>query len=295
VHRYISSLSSFDRIIVKDDRIGRGACHLKYAALKGGQNVARQVFFNAISKPTSAHVFNIAAPSLETIISREVLWTSTLTLQTNLVNGRGGVPGICAVNCGVTDALAPSPLHQLVNTMTATINNNSVSMNVQEVLPALLNTCAPEELAEHDSTTPTTLGYLASYRDGVQPMTYQLTRYQPASLDWRPLIVIPGDVPAGLAGATPSQASGTQQSSYPTRHVLDHDLSRPAVGGKYRTTRGSFIIDRISNQPSRTVGAAPTVGDNDVCVTVTLTEPLRLSPFVLGSPEEKAGSTGSPS
>ena len=58
--------------------------------------------------------------------------------------------------------------------MTATINNNSVSMNVQDVLPAILRMSDPDELAVYDSTTPTTLGYLGNYRDGIDVLEYQI-------------------------------------------------------------------------------------------------------------------------
>ena len=78
------------------------------------------------------------------------------------------------VNYGVTDALGPFPLHQLVNTMTATINNNSVSMNVQDVLPAILRMSDPDELAARSSTTPTNLGYLANCRDGIDLLEHQM-------------------------------------------------------------------------------------------------------------------------
>ena len=43
------------------------------------------------------------------------------------------------------------PLYQLVSTMAATINKNSTSTNVQDVLPALLRMCDPDDLAECDS------------------------------------------------------------------------------------------------------------------------------------------------
>ena len=102
----MSSSSDFERILVKDDRIGCVTDQIQYAVLKGGQNVTSQVF-NAISKSTSAHAFNIAVPSLETIISREVLWTCTLTLHITVGN-RAGYPSMFAVSYGVTDALAPS-------------------------------------------------------------------------------------------------------------------------------------------------------------------------------------------
>ena len=58
--------------------------------------------------------------------------------------------------------------------MTATVNNNSMSINVQDALPALLRMCDPDELARYDSTTPTMLDYLANYRDGIDVMEYQI-------------------------------------------------------------------------------------------------------------------------
>ena len=102
----MSTSADFERILIKDDRIGCITDQIKYGVLKGGQNVTSQVF-NAISKSTSAHVFNIAVPSLETIISREVLWTVQLQFQINVTGSFTGSGGMFAVNYGVTDALAP--------------------------------------------------------------------------------------------------------------------------------------------------------------------------------------------
>ena len=82
--------------------------------------------------------------------------------------------GMMLVNYGVTDALSAFPLHSLVATMTATINNNTVAMNVADVLPAILRLMDPEELAYYNDLTPTTLDYLSDYADGVDRMPYQL-------------------------------------------------------------------------------------------------------------------------
>ena len=105
------------------------------------------------------------------------------------------------VNYGVTDALAPFPLHSLVSTMTATINNNTVAMNMAEVLPAILRLMDPEELAYYDDMTPTTLDYLSDYRDGVDLMDYQIAR---STADNRLVCLTPGNlnVPGALAGNT---------------------------------------------------------------------------------------------
>ena len=108
---------TFEKILVKDDRLGCISPKVKYQVLKGGQNITSQAY-NAISQSTTNHVYNVAAPSLETIVSREVLWTSTVTLKISVSNRQHGTN---PVNYGVTDALAPFRLHNLVNVMSATI------------------------------------------------------------------------------------------------------------------------------------------------------------------------------
>ena len=102
-------------------------------------------------------MYNVTVPSLETIISREVLWQSTVTLKIATANKHATD---FAVNYGVTDALARFPLHNLVTTMTATINNNTISQNVMDTLPILLRTVGSEEFAKHDCMTQTALDYL---------------------------------------------------------------------------------------------------------------------------------------
>ena len=67
-------------------------------------------------------MYNVAVPSLETTISRDVLWASTVTLKVATTNR---LDDTYAMNYGVADALAPFPLHNLVNVMSATINNNT--------------------------------------------------------------------------------------------------------------------------------------------------------------------------
>jgi hypothetical protein len=116
-------------------------------------------------------VYNVTVQSLEIIINREVLWRSTVTLKISYPD-KG--TNEFAVNYGVTDALAPFPLHSLVNVMTVTINNNTVSQNMQETLPVLLRMVDPEELSKYNSMTPTALDFLADYKDGIYPMAFQI-------------------------------------------------------------------------------------------------------------------------
>ena len=98
---------TFEKILVKDDKIGCLTNKVKYQVLKGGQNITAQPF-KAISETSSAHVYNVTVPSLETIISREVLWQSEVTLA---ITSTAAAATEFLVNYGVTDALAPRYIH----------------------------------------------------------------------------------------------------------------------------------------------------------------------------------------
>ena len=183
------SADAFEKILVKDDKIACLTSKVKFQVMKGGQNITAQPF-KAISQTTSAHVYNITVPSLETIIAREVLWQSTVTLK---ITGANKPAGQFLVNYGVTDALSAFPLHSLVSNMTATINNNTVSMNVQDTLPLLLRMLDSEEMAKYECMTPTTLDYLSDYRDGVEPLQYYIDVFGDAGKKRPVIFEVPDD------------------------------------------------------------------------------------------------------
>ena len=68
----------------------------------------------------------------------------------------------------------PLPVHSLMATMTATINNSTPSQNIQDTVPILLRMIDPEESARRDSMAPTNVGYVAHYEDGVEVMDFAL-------------------------------------------------------------------------------------------------------------------------
>ena len=211
---------TFEKILTKDDRISCITSKVKFQVVKGGQNITCQPF-KAVSSSPTAHVFNVTVPSLETIISREVLWRSTVTLR---ITGLNKPAGEFLVNYGVTDALAPFPLHSLVSTMTATINNNTISSNVQESLPLLLRLLDQEELAKYNDMTPTALDHLAHYTDSVDYMAYQMDMAVGANA-----IRYPGIYGVDAAESVPTIAGvvgGRTQSfiSYPS-NVLGYDMN----------------------------------------------------------------------
>ena len=94
---------TFQKIKIADARVAAVTNHVRYGVIEGGQHVTC-VPHRAISESSTCQAYNVAVPSLEIIISREVLWESTVTLR---IEGTNKPANEFLVNYGVTDALAP--------------------------------------------------------------------------------------------------------------------------------------------------------------------------------------------
>jgi len=151
--------ADFEKVLVKDPRLDVSDS-IKYAVIKGGQNVTMSLY-NAISYSNSQIVFNIQVPSEQTIIDRRVLLQTDLTLTVVNDNGSDAAAGGCYY--GIWSALASFPLHQLMTVMSATINNNTVSVNIRDVLPVITRLLDCEDLVCYNSSSPTFADTYASY------------------------------------------------------------------------------------------------------------------------------------
>jgi hypothetical protein len=150
------------------------------------------------------------------------------------------------LNLGVSDALSAFPLHQLATVMTATINNNSVSINIRDVLPALLRFNDRRELQRYNGYTPVAPDLLADYKAGIGSNLNSLGGWNNASdndLYQRGAFVIDG-----ISTALDPVTGG---------------LSSPLV--------------------APTPIAFP--GSQDIYIQFTSTEPLLLSPFIFADPK----------
>lgn len=235
----------FVKQLVKDDRLNCTDA-VSYAVHKGGQNMT-SAQFNAISQTPSSVTFNIQVPSEQTIIDRRILWQSTVLLKMT-VAGTAQNAGQLPINVGLTDALAPFPLHQLTSVMTATINNNSVSLNVRDILPALLRFNDRRELQRYNGYTPVMPDLLAVYPDGVGANLNSLGSWANAADN--DLIARGAWVLDGVTAAT----AGTQNYT-----------SLPAV-----LVPPVPFINGVSQ---------------DIWIQFTVSEPLLISPFIFADPK----------
>lgn len=165
--------ADFSKILVKDDRL-EVVDNIKYAVIKGGQNVTMSQF-RAISATNSQLVFNIQVPSEQTIIDRRVLLQTDLTLvvQSTMASWTNANPPVftpAAPNgCGYGSyaSLAPYPLHQLMTVASATINNNTVSINIRDVLPFIIRALDKGDLNAYNATTATAVDSYLQYASAV--------------------------------------------------------------------------------------------------------------------------------
>jgi hypothetical protein len=129
--------------------------------------------------------------------------------------------------------------------MSATINNNTVTSNMQDVLPILLRMLDPEELAKYERHTPTTLDYLANYRDGVDRMEFILGTAG-SGTSFKPAVYSVANTETDISGsATAVTGTKTQKFiSYPN-NVLGYDQNRIAGSSHHHKPRGTWTINRI--------------------------------------------------
>jgi hypothetical protein len=95
------------------------------------------------------------------------MWESTVIIKI-VVPAATPLPlGQPIIQYGTRDALSPFPLHQATSVMTATINNSSVSINMRDVLPAILRFNDRAELARYNGMTTTAFDTYADYSQAV--------------------------------------------------------------------------------------------------------------------------------
>ena len=117
------------KVRIVDDVIATES-EVQFGVLSGAQNVTSQIF-KAISATPNSMVFNVVVPSLETIMSRNILIKSQITLKITYKNSKNLDPkptGVALVSYGTTDALANFPLNRLISTIQCSINNNTISL-----------------------------------------------------------------------------------------------------------------------------------------------------------------------
>ncbi len=283
--KYLYFMADFEKVLIKDDRL---VCSDKitYAVIKGAMNNT-VVPFNAISgtaveNPASL-TWNIQVPSEQIVIDRRVVVETTITMEVDKVATAGAVAlagaepkfnnsrlvgSALADPTNATnvvygaDCLNYLPFHQLVNTAQITINNTAVSLNVQDVLPALARFNDSRYINEMNGYTPLQVDKVASYGTTTNNIANGVSAL--------------GVISSQIVMNDPNSPFSTNTSSLDEAFV----------------PRGSFpvrFVDSLngSNLATQKIVSEVAVGDKQY-VRFTVREPLMVSPFIWACPQENS-------
>jgi hypothetical protein len=150
-------MSDFRTVLIEDSRIA-DITEKEVFGVQSGASQSTFQQFSAVSASNSSIVFNVQVPSENIVIDRHLLMKTTLYFTVNInavANGGVGVPaGSQAFQYGLTDSLQAFPLNSLFTTVQSTINNVSVSSNLQDILPMITRMNDNRMLSRYNSLTP---------------------------------------------------------------------------------------------------------------------------------------------
>jgi len=135
----------------------------KYAVEKGALSLSN-VSFSAQTSDSTSCQFNVQVPSENVFVDRAVEWMGSVCATVTLVLSAVAQPIPAGTSLVSLIAPAAFPLHQAVTQMSATINDATVTVNTQDVLPQVLRLADMRD-ARRQRTCPTMLDRYAYYPD----------------------------------------------------------------------------------------------------------------------------------
>jgi hypothetical protein len=235
--------TDFSTVLVKDPVIADITTKMVYG-VKSGANSTTYQSFAATSSSNSVQVYNLQIPSENIIVARDALISTPLQFRMNI----SAVPvGESAISWGQTCALQAYPLASIMTTASATINNATSSVNLNDILGQLLLLNDNRELFRHNGCAPSLPDQeFGVYSDAFAANSSPLAGFANKSYD--------GDlVPRG---------------AHPCIVQIEH----------YTVAGGAVPVDQSPVSTNLTDTWVVTV------FTVT-TEPIFLSPFIYANPE----------
>lgn len=237
-------MADVSTVLVKDSVIGDITPDLTFAIKSGASSKTFQSFV-ATSTSNSNLSWNVTVPSENIVIDREVLIQTGLSFT---VRVNGCPADEKAFDYGLLDSLQAFPLASLMTTLNAQINNTSVSINLQDVLPQLVTMTSKRELQHWNGMTPCLRDQTyANYFDGVATNANPLASIDNAGYDEQ---LLPRGAHPVVCVVAQFEADGTYVSASPVC-----------------VTTGNYFL---------------------IAVQTIVCEPLFLSPFIYAHPEFNA-------
>lgn len=256
--------SDIQKLAVYDARIVQPTS--RFAVGKGALAVTNSPY-NAISATPSQVTVNINAPSQNVFVARDIDWQckDVIVKFSVATTGVSGEPIACY---GADFALAPYPLHSMVQTMTTTINDTNTTINLGDVFDPVtrLVDCQRNRLIKN---SPSYLDTYAKYDDSKGAINDPLGGYQ----------------------------NSTVYENQPNGAWPEWQFCDPSTGEGFGVPgRGVTKTYTVANVTVSVVAGIPTIAANPTATTYPLaikfnsTERVMIPPFIFN--DEYEGSVG---
>lgn len=261
--------SEVTKLAVVDPRIVQ--TKPKYAVEKGAMSITNTAF-TAIGNSSTQQTFNIQVPSENVFVDRAIQWNAS-AIATFTVTMSGTTPtNEPILVIGRDLALAPFPTQQAVSTLTAAINDTTVTINMSDVLPQVLRLSDTRE-CRRQRTCPTKLDNYAVYPYTDSVINSPLQSYS-ACLN---------------SDESPNGAYGRFQFCDSTGADLVEGVYYDAATSTKSSSQASAATNWVVTKGQPTSGSTAMTSTTVVFyVKWTTTEKLVLSPFVFRDDAEWA-------
>lgn len=259
--------SSFQTMLCKDPTIADITPELGYVVKSGAAQSTYQSF-PATAASSSNMIFSVQVPSENIVIGRDVLIETEMAFNFNIGSASNPYTEANAVagkeanayimGWGRDCALNAFPLSMNMTTATSTINNTSVSINLQDVLPQLLRLNDSRCLYAYNGTTPSLpdQAYF-NYANGVGALNNPLGSYNNASQD---VCLVP-------------------RGAFQVELAVRHYGTTTALPGAFDLLNNSLQVSDFAVNPAQFW---------QVYVKYKVSEPLFISPFTWSDPKHNA-------
>jgi hypothetical protein len=241
----------------------------KYAVEKGALSITNATF-QAIASSASQQTFQIQVPSENVFVDRAIDWVVTASADITVTYAGNPGAGLVLATPGTNFSLAPLPTSQCISTMMASINDQTVSINMSDVLPQVLR-LADMAKTRKQRTCPTMLDKYAAVTTTTvapnSPVSSYGSAYDSADVGngaWRDLTFAAGTNTTLTAAGLPQTAAGQSVFTFRVTWTTAEKLVLPPFifSDEDELSTGLFGVQNIQftmnfNLPTRAFRYAP--------------------------------------
>lgn len=220
------SVNPLKTVRVVDPRVNFGN-EREYAVVSGGSQISWKVF-TTNSFSNSAFTFSAPPPNPSISIDPKIYITVPISID---FTGTNTNPGLFLLQDG-DDALRAYPISSVCQTLSVRINNSAASINLADVISALLRYNTSHKVREYDySVCPQMMDYYQRYQDASGTVRNSLASF--GSNSW--------ETPRGAFPYFPPSMTNTTISAHIDSCVTEPLFLSPFLFGKGSELRNGFI------------------------------------------------------